>query len=109
MWYVGHGCDVLDVFRFLKKVVDKGEIRVCLETKNYSMTTLKSGLPEFKRTMKIKRLQCNTVLLLNVNTTALGMFCGAKYTHHSVFFFKSIKKIEQLVFTISTFCPKRKI
>ena len=24
----------------------------------------------------------NTTLLLSVNTIALGMFCGAKYTHH---------------------------
>ena len=30
-------------------------------------------------------LQCNTVITLlpSVNTIALGMFCGAKYTHHT--------------------------
>ena len=26
------------------------------------------------------KLQCNTTLLPSINTIALGMFCGAKYT-----------------------------
>ena len=51
--------------------------------RNQKLSSLKSGLPEFKRRMEIKRLQCNNILLLNVNAVALGMFCGAKYTHHS--------------------------
>ena len=29
-------------------------------------------------------LQYNITLLPSVNTIALGMFCGAKYTHHTL-------------------------
>ena len=29
-------------------------------------------------------MQCNTPLLTSVNTVTLGMFCDAKYTHHTV-------------------------
>ena len=30
-----------------------------------------------------KQTKNNTTLLPSVNTVALGMFCGAKYTHHT--------------------------
>ena len=39
---------------------------------------------ETHRRIKSRLLfQDNTTLLPNVNTIALGMFCGAKYTHHT--------------------------
>ena len=40
-------------------------------------------------------MQYNTTVLLSVNTIALGMFCGAKYTHHTFMPTTKIIKLQQ--------------
>ena len=48
----------------------------------WRMTESSAEIGELEQ--RIFRIQCNTTLLPSVNTIVLGMFCGARYTHHMV-------------------------